>query len=244
MELLLGVNSEGIDVTVDLETIRDMFIGGMHKSGKTNYITYLVTSLATQYTPSELQFLLVNEKKDEFRMFERLSHLAHPIINDLDECAINIQWLYSEMERRYRQIARAHNKNIIDYNESAEEKIPRIFFIVDECVSLFQREDKNSIEKILTQILSLGKGVGIHFIFTTAYSSDNAVPPMLRVHFNTMGSFAVATEEESTTFLNFAGAEKLKNSGDLFISLSTNKYRPIILHIPLMNSHPRNKNSY
>lgn len=237
MDILLGVDADGADLVLDISGIRHLYVGGMHKSGKSNYLQYIITSLVTRYTPSEVQFVIFNAKKDEFNMFETMPHLAHPLIDELDECAILIQWLYSEMEKRYKQISVARESDIENYNKFTKGKMSRILFIVDECSGIFQREDRSTIEKLIIQLISLGNGVGIHLVFTSTYNSDKAVPPMVKAHFTADCSFAVRTDDDLSAFSLCKGAENLAKNGDMLLYLPMSNVIPIKLHIPLIHNH-------
>lgn len=136
-------------------------------------------------------------------------------------------WAVAEMERRYRLLSEAGNRNIADYNTATELHLPYIVIIVDELADLMAVAQVD-VEAAIVRLAQMARAVGIHLILATQRPSVEVITGLIKANITSRAAFAVASQVDSRTILDSSGAEKLLGNGDmLFVSAEFNKPRRV-----------------
>jgi len=213
LTLALGKDIAGQPVIADLGDMPHLLIAGTTGSGKTVCVNCLILSMLFRSSPNELKFLMIDPKMVELAPFNGLPHLLCPVVTDAKKAAVGLNWVVSEMEERYRLLAKVGARNITAYNEK-QEKIPYIVVIVDELADLMMVA-RDQIENAITRLAQLSRAVGIHLILATQRPSVDVVTGVIKANFPSRISFKVASKVDSRTVLDMNGADKLLGRGDL-----------------------------
>ncbi|MDD5634504.1 MAG: DNA translocase FtsK, partial [Candidatus Omnitrophica bacterium] len=211
LKFALGKDVSGIPIITDLCKMPHLLIAGATGSGKTVCLNAIICSLLYNATPDQLRFLMVDPKRVELLMFEGLPHLVSPIVTHPKKAAAALEWIVSEMERRYEIFAEKGVRNIAAYKEKAntqDENLPYIVVIVDELADLMVVAQQD-VEGAIMRIAQLSRAAGIHLILATQRPSVNVITGVIKANFPARISFKVASKVDSRTVLDANGAEKL-----------------------------------
>jgi S-DNA-T family DNA segregation ATPase FtsK/SpoIIIE len=165
-------------------------------------------------TPEELKFLMVDPKMVELAIYNGLPHLLCPVVTDAKKVSGALGWVVSEMESRYKMLAKMTVRNIQAFNQKSEEKLPYIVVIIDELADLMMIAQED-IENAITRLAQLSRAVGIHMILATQRPSVDVVTGVIKANFPARISFKVASKVDSRTVLDMNGADKLLGKGDM-----------------------------
>ena len=213
LTLVLGKDISGQPVVADLGDMPHLLIAGTTGSGKTVCVNCSILAMLFRCTPNELKFLMIDPKMVELAPFNGLPHLLCPVVTDAKKAAVALNWVVSEMEERYRLLAKVGVRNIDSYNEK-QERIPYIVVIVDELADLMMVA-RDQIENAITRLAQLSRAVGIHLLLATQRPSVDVVTGVIKANFPARISFKVASKVDSRTVLDSNGADKLLGRGDL-----------------------------
>jgi S-DNA-T family DNA segregation ATPase FtsK/SpoIIIE len=213
LTLALGKDIGGKSVIACLDEMPHLLIAGTTGSGKTVCVNSLILSLIFRATPNELKFIMIDPKMVELAPFNGLPHLICPVVTEAKKASFSLNWVVSEMEDRYRLLAKVGARNIDSYNEK-QEKIPYIVVIVDEFADLMNVA-KEQIENAITRLAQLSRAVGIHLILATQRPSVDVITGVIKANLPARISFKVASKVDSRTVLDMNGADKLLGRGDM-----------------------------
>jgi S-DNA-T family DNA segregation ATPase FtsK/SpoIIIE len=159
------------DLFIDLFKLPHLLISGSTSSGKSNFLHCLISSLIKKFSPEEVKFILVDNKRVELTVFDGVPHLlVEPIVETVK--TINaLCWLNREMEIRYKLLEDAGARDIVEYNKKGEEKMPYLLFIEDEFADDMCSPEKKRFEDKIIRILQMGRSVGLHIILSTSRPS-------------------------------------------------------------------------
>ncbi|MEA3305314.1 MAG: DNA translocase FtsK, partial [Candidatus Omnitrophota bacterium] len=237
LSLALGKDITGKSVVADLADMPHLLIAGTTGSGKTVCVNCLVMSILFSSNPDEVKFLMVDPKMVELAVFNGLPHLLCPVVTDAKKAAASLAWVVSEMDSRYRVLAKVGARNIDIFNEKVQKetdkwfyddgtpikKFPFIIVIIDELADLMVVA-RDTIENAITRLAQLSRAVGIHMVLATQRPSVNVITGVIKANFPARISFKVASKVDSRTVLDMNGADKLLGNGDmLFIEPSAAK---------------------
>jgi len=217
LKMALGKDIFGTAIVTDLAKMPHLLIAGATGSGKTVCLNAIISSFLIDCTPDELKFLMIDPKRVELMMFEGLPHLVSPIVTNPKKVAAALNWVISEMERRYEIFAGKGVRNIgayIQRKRSEEENLPYIVVIVDELADLMMVAQQD-VEGGIMRIAQLSRAAGIHLILATQRPSVNVITGVIKANFPARISFKVASKVDSRTVLDANGAEKLLGRGDM-----------------------------
>ena len=214
----LGVKVNGEFAYVDFASLPHLLVAGATSSGKTMFLNTLIISLICKFTPAELKFILVDPKRVNMTVYNGLPYLLTPIVEESKKAIDAVNWTVAEMEKRFEILTEAEKRNIAEYNKEAKEKMPFIFFIVDEVADIMVSAHGKEFEQEMIRITQMGRAVGIHIILATSRPCDSVLPPMLRVNIPARLAFATASSVDSEIILDMAGAERLLGMGDALFS--------------------------
>lgn len=227
LALALGRDVAGRPMIADLAKMPHMMIAGATGTGKSVAINSLFVSLLYRNTPQDIKFIVVDPKRVELSVYNGIPHLLTPAITEPDKAVNALKWAVSEMERRYKLLAEAGNRNITDYNAKTELKLPYIVIIVDELADLMAVAQAD-VEATIVRLAQMARAVGIHLILATQRPSVEVITGLIKANITSRIAFAVASQIDSRTIIDASGAEKLLGNGDmLFTSAESNRPRRI-----------------
>ncbi|MFA4992051.1 MAG: DNA translocase FtsK [Candidatus Omnitrophota bacterium] len=225
LAMALGKDISGKCVVTDLGDMPHLLIAGTTGSGKTVCVNSLIMSMVYNAAPDELKFIMVDPKMVELAVYNGLPHLLCPVVTDAKKASGALSWLVSEMESRYRMLAKITARNIEAFNQKSAEKLPYIVVIIDELADLMMVAQED-IENAITRLAQLSRAVGIHIILATQRPSVDVVTGVIKANFPARISFKVASKVDSRTVLDMNGADKLLGKGDMLF-LEPGNAKPI-----------------
>lgn len=214
LTLALGKDITGKSVVSDLAEMPHLLIAGTTGSGKTVCVNSLILSILYRATPEEAKFLMVDPKMVELSVYNGLPHLLCPVVTDARKVANALNWVVSEMEERYKLLAKSGSRNIDSYNQKEQDKLSYIVVVIDELADLMAIA-ANTIENAITRLAQLSRAVGIHLILATQRPSVDVITGVIKANFPARISFKVASKVDSRTVLDANGADKLLGRGDM-----------------------------
>ncbi len=232
LNVVMGKAVSGEAIYSDLAKMPHLLVAGSTGSGKTIFLNTLILSLIYKNSPEELRLIMVDPKRVEFSLYANLPHLLTPVIYNAEKTANALDWVIGEMERRFKILSEVGSRNIASYQETCIrkpelEKMPYIVFVVDELADLMAAKG-NEIEAGIVRVAQMARAVGIHLVLATQRPSVEVITGLIKANITSRVSFRVASQVDSRTVLDMAGAEKLLGSGDmLFISTENSKPRRI-----------------
>lgn len=232
LEFVLGRDVAGRVVDADLTKMPHLLIAGATGSGKSVMINVLLTSLLYRNSPSNLKLILVDPKRVELSLYNGIPHLLSPVIVDPEKCISALKWAVAEMERRYKLLAEVGKRNINEYNAAGrEEAMPYIVIVIDELADLMAVSAAD-VESLVVRLAQMARAVGIHLVLATQRPSVNVITGLIKANIPSRIAFTVASQVDSRTILDQAGAEKLMGKGDMLFA-SPEFIKPRRIQAPL-----------
>ncbi len=231
----LGKTIANESFVADLTKMPHLLIAGATGQGKSVGLNAILTSLLYKKHPSELKLILVDPKKVELTLFNRIErhYLAklpnseEAIITDTKKVVQTLNSLIIEMENRYNLLKDAQVRNIKEYNarfiqrklnpEEGHSYLPYIVLVVDEFADLIMTAGKE-IEQPITRLAQLARAIGIHLIIATQRPSVNIITGTIKANFPARIAFRVVSKMDSRTILDSGGADQLVGRGDMLLS--------------------------
>lgn len=221
--LALGRDVAGYPVLALLEKMPHLLIAGATGSGKSVAINSIILSLLYKHSPDILKFIMIDPKRVELSLYNGIPHLITPVIIDNKKSINALRWLVKEMERRYEVISRAHSRDIFSYNSrqlsKKESLLPVIVLVIDELADLMASYGRE-LEGSIVRLAQMSRAVGIHLIVSTQRPSVEVITGLIKANITSRIAFQVASQIDSRTILDMAGAEKLLGSGDMLYQAS------------------------
>jgi DNA segregation ATPase FtsK/SpoIIIE-like protein len=219
LPLILGEDTGGNHVVVDLASMPHLLIAGSTGSGKSVALNCMLVSLLCAKKPEHLKLIIIDPKQIEFTSYEQVAHLLFPIVNDPKKTLPILKWLVMTMEERYDKMAEVGVKNIFDYHKLEEQRtdlehMPFIVLMIDELADLMMTTGKE-IEGMIARIAQMSRAAGIHMIVATQRPSVDVITGLIKVNFPNRISFKVTSKVDSRTILDEMGAERLLGKGDM-----------------------------
>jgi S-DNA-T family DNA segregation ATPase FtsK/SpoIIIE len=234
LPLISGLRVNSKPLIINLEELPHLLVAGTTGSGKSVFINSCITGLCSTRKPEEMRLLLIDPKRVELSIYEKLPHvLAKPVV-DPRKAVHALGWAVREMEHRYEVFARSRVKNLTSYNSKTlpKDRMPRIVIIVDELADLMFTAQKE-VEDFICRLAQMARATGIHLIIATQRPSVNVITGLIKANIPARVAFTLPSQADSRTIIDLAGAEKLLGKGDmLFVS---SKYpRPLRVQAPFM----------
>jgi DNA segregation ATPase FtsK/SpoIIIE, S-DNA-T family len=225
--LALGRDVAGRPQITDLGKMPHLMIAGATNTGKSVAINSFIISLLYRNTPQDVKFIMVDPKRVELTPYNGIPHLLTSPIVETDKAINALKWAVSEMERRYKLVAEAGKRNIVEYNEKNELALPYIVIIVDELADLMAVA-KQDVEAAIVRLAQMARAVGIHLVLATQRPSTEVITGLIKANITARVAFKVPSQIDSRTILDSSGAEKLLGRGDmLFASAESTKPKRI-----------------
>lgn len=218
---------------VDLAKLPHLLVAGATGQGKSVGLNAIITSLLYKKHPNELKFVLVDPKKVEFSIYNKIAphYMAslpenedEPIITDVQKVVRTLNSLCKLMDHRYDLLKKAQVKKIDEYNDKfihhklrltdGHEYMPYIVVVIDEFGDLIMTAGKE-IELPIARIAQLARAVGIHMIIATQRPTTKIITGNIKANFPGRMAFRVASQIDSRTILDRTGADQLVGRGDM-----------------------------
>lgn len=224
----LGRNVAGKPTHINIAKAPHALIAGTTGSGKSVTIHALITSLLYRNGPEDLKFIMVDPKRVELTLYNKIPHLLTPVITDAKKCILALKWAAKEMERRY-DILQGHSvRDIESYHdnvygkkpkdsEETMDRMPYIVIIIDELADIMQAYPRE-LESAIVRLAQMSRAVGIHLILSTQRPEVNVITGLIKANVPTRIALRVPTQVDSRTILDTSGAEKLLGAGDMLFS--------------------------
>jgi len=233
----LGKGISGRSYFTNLAKAPHMLIAGATGSGKSVTIHAIIASLLYKNSSDNLKFIMIDPKRVELTMYNKIPHLLTPVITDAKKCIQSLKWAAKEMERRYNILEKngirdvdSYHKNILKpllekrkndgyvQGEEAPETMPYIVIVLDELADIMQAYPRE-LESGIVKLAQMSRAVGIHLIISTQRPSVNVITGLIKANVPARIALQVASQIDSRTILDMRGAEELLGAGDmLFLS--------------------------
>ena len=219
----------------DLAKMPHMLMAGATGQGKSVGLNVILTSILYKKHPSQVKFILVDPKKVELTLFNKIErhYLAklpdteEAIITDTSKVVATLNSLCIEMDNRYDLLKTAFCRNLKEYNakfvqrklnpEDGHKYLPYIILVIDEFADLIMTAGKE-VETPIARLAQLARAIGIHLIVATQRPSVNVITGIIKANFPTRAAFRVTSKIDSRTILDAGGAEQLIGKGDMLYS--------------------------
>lgn len=220
LSFAIGRDIAGAPIVGDLARMPHLLVAGQTGSGKSVMINDILTSLLYRNSPSDLKLILVDPKQVELAPYNDLPHLLTPVINEPEKCISALKWAVAEMERRLRTMAEVNKRNIAEYNElKKEEGMPYIVVVIDELADLMMMAARD-VEALIVRLAQKARAAGIHLVLATQRPSVDVITGLIKANVPARIAFTVASQIDSRTIIDQAGAEKLLGRGDMLFLTS------------------------
>ena len=236
LPIALGKDLEGKPIIADLAKMPHLLIAGATGSGKSVCVNTIITSLVYRHTPRTLRFLMVDPKMVELSVYNTLPHLRHKVITDNRDAAAVLKWAVYEMQERYELLAANGCRNIQEFNKRVDEGtplkqqkaadvgldaapyageiLPYIVIVIDEMADLMMTV-QGEVETPIAMLAQKARAIGIHLLLATQRPSVNVITGLIKANFSSRIAFRVASQIDSRTIIDGAGAESLLGNGDM-----------------------------
>ena len=216
LPICLGVDVCGEPVFADLAKMPHLLIAGTTGSGKSVGLNTFILSLMRAKKPADVKFVMIDPKRIEFGMYNNNKYMFCPVVTENKQAAAVLSYLVDEMEYRYNLLEENMCKNIKDYNEQYG-RIPYIVCVIDEFADLMAAD--KSVSEYIIRLAQKARAAGIHLMLATQRPSVDVVTGLMKANFPTRLAYKVASNADSRTILDMAGAEDLIGRGDaLFLA--------------------------
>ena len=223
LAIALGRDVAGNPQVADLAKMPHLLIAGATGTGKSVAINSLFISLLYRNTPQDVKFIVIDPKRVELNLYNGIPHLLTPVIIDHEKAVNSLKWSVAEMDRRYKLLSEAGKRNLVEYNEAHELRLPYIVILVDELADLMAVAQAD-VEAAIVRLAQMARAVGIHLVVATQRPSVDIITGLIKANITSRMAFAVASQVDSRTILDSSGAEKLLGNGDmLYTSAEFNK---------------------
>ncbi|MEK7609810.1 MAG: DNA translocase FtsK 4TM domain-containing protein [Patescibacteria group bacterium] len=206
-------------------------IAGATGSGKSVTIHALITSLLYRNSPENLKFIMIDPKRVELTMYNKIPHLLTPVITDPKKAILALKWASKEMSRRYDVLERSGSRDIDSYHKnilapailkwkkenkarSDLDTLPYLIIIIDELADIMQSYPRE-LESAIVRLAQMSRATGIHLVISTQRPSVNVITGLIKANIPSRIALQVASQIDSRTILDQQGAEKLLGAGDM-----------------------------
>jgi S-DNA-T family DNA segregation ATPase FtsK/SpoIIIE len=226
---VLGRDVSGEPIFADIEKMPHLLVAGATGSGKSILVHSLITSLLYKNSPQTLRLVLIDPKRVELSIYDGIPHLIAPVITENKKALGVLKWAIQEMERRYEILQRSGSRDVKSYNAKSkpEDQLPFILIGIDEMADLMSSFGRE-VEGAIVRLAQMSRATGIHLLLATQRPSVEVITGLIKANIPARVALQVASQVDSRTILDGAGAEKLLGHGDLlFISAELSKPKRI-----------------
>ncbi len=231
----LGRDVAGNPIFAELSQMPHLLVAGATGTGKTIALNNVVVSLLYRNTPDNMKLIMIDPKRVELTAYNSIPHLLTPVIVQPDKAIGALRWAVSEMERRFKILQEVGRRDIesyinwlnrnLDKNKDFEaENLPYLVIVIDELADLMSTFGRE-VEAVIVRLAQMARAVGIHLIVSTQRPSVEVITGLIKANITSRMAFQVASQVDSRTILDMAGAEKLLGNGDMLF-LAGNSAKP------------------
>ncbi|MDD3645994.1 MAG: DNA translocase FtsK [Candidatus Gracilibacteria bacterium] len=215
--LALGKDVSGDIMVGDLTKMPHLLIAGQTGSGKSVGMNAFLISMLYKFSPRELKFIMIDPKRVELSIYNGIPHLLTPVITNADKALNALKWAVAEMLRRYDLATQAKARSLKEYNKKVkkEDRLPYIIVVIDELADLMMSGNKKEVEGSIARIAQMARAVGMHLIVATQRPSVDVITGLIKANIPSRIAFTVASQVDSRTIIDRAGAEDLLSMGDM-----------------------------
>ena len=230
LKVALGIDIDGQNIYVDIRSMPHGLIAGATNSGKSVCVNTVLISLLLKNSPEDLRLILIDPKMVELAAYNGIPHLVTPVITDVKMAAAALNWAVNEMERRYQTFANNKARDISSFNDRVkrgltdDEKMPFIVIVIDELADLMMASP-HDVEDSIQRITQKARAAGIHLIVATQRPTTDVVKGTIKSNIPVRIAFKVASFIDSTTILDYSGAENLLGKGDMLLKRTDRAHR-------------------
>ena len=235
LPVAIGKTIDNETLVFDLAKMPHLLMAGATGQGKSVGLNAVLTSLLYKKHPAEVKFVLVDPKKVELTLYNKIEkhYLAklpdseEAIITDNKKVIHTLNSLCIEMDNRYELLKNAACRNIVEYNkkfksrrlnpENGHKFLPYIVLVVDEFADLIMTAGKE-VETPIARLAQLARAIGIHLIIATQRPSVNVITGVIKANFPARIAFRVTSKIDSRTILDGSGADQLIGRGDMLFT--------------------------
>ncbi len=233
----LGKSISGEAHFANLAKMPHVLIAGATGSGKSVTIHAIITSLLYRNSPELLKFIMIDPKRVELTLYNKIPHLLTPVITEAKKTILALKWAGKEMDRRYDILEERACKDIDSYHKNilapalqkvkeAKEKgrsiddieipetMPFIVIVIDELADIMMTYPRE-LESSIVRLAQMSRAVGIHLILSTQRPSVNVITGLIKANIPARIALQVVSQIDSRTIIDGTGAEKLLGSGDM-----------------------------
>jgi S-DNA-T family DNA segregation ATPase FtsK/SpoIIIE len=248
LPLALGKDITGKIVVADLSKMPHLLAAGSTGTGKSVSINAMILSLLFRSRPDQVKLIMIDPKRLELGLYQDIPHLLVPVVTEPKIAQNALKWAVSEMETRYKKLAKRGVRNLDAYNEQVRqlpipgldqteaedqdrEPLPYIVIVIDELADLMMTAPRE-VEESITRLAQMARAVGIHLILATQRPSVDVITGLIKANFPSRISFRVASKVDSRTILDSNGAQQLLGRGDMLF-MPPGSSRLMRVHGPL-----------
>ena len=235
LPIAIGKTINNETLVFDLAKMPHLLMAGATGQGKSVGLNAVLTSLLYKKHPAEVKFVLVDPKKVELTLYNKIErhYLAklpdseEAIITDNTKVINTLNSLCIEMDNRYEMLKNASCRNIVEYNNKFKQRklnpndghnfLPYIILVVDEFADLIMTAGKQ-VETPIARLAQLARAIGIHLIIATQRPSVNVITGVIKANFPARIAFRVTSKIDSRTILDSSGADQLIGRGDMLFT--------------------------
>ncbi len=234
----LGKGISGKSHFANLAKMPHCLIAGTTGSGKSVTIHTIINSLLFRNSPETLKFMMIDPKRVELTLYNKIPHLLTPVITEAKKAILALRWAAKEMDRRYDILEAESCKDIDSYHKNIlapeierieglkrkgnydpekdkrPETMPYIVIVIDELADIMMTYPKE-LESAIVRLAQMSRAVGIHLIVSTQRPSVNVITGLIKANIPSRIALQVASQIDSRTILDCPGAEKLLGAGDM-----------------------------
>ena len=218
----LGADVAGKPMYFNIAKMPHLLIAGATGMGKSVCINSIIVSLLYKARPDEVKLILIDPKKVEFNIYKDIPHLYAPIVSEPAKAAGALASAVAEMERRFELIEEVGVRDIYNYNavtkdDPDREFMPQMVIIIDELADLMMTAP-DAVESSICRLAQKARAAGIHIIIGTQRPSVDVITGLIKANVPSRIAFTVASQVDSRTIIDIAGAEKLIGRGDMLFA--------------------------
>lgn len=263
LPIALGRQVDGTPRIVDLRKMPHLLIAGTTGSGKSVFVSSIITGLLYRHSPKSLRLILIDPKMVDLAAFSKIPHLILPHVSESKKAASAFRWAVREMDKRYKSLSKFGARGLEAFNEKVSqlsndeiaehEKInneleesgkgkldqyyyqplPYIVIVVDELADLMVT-DKQNIEQPIQRLTQMARACGMHLILATQSPRKDVVTGLIKTNIPGRIALKVASKMDSRIILDDSGAERLLPNGDMLF-LAPGVGKPTRHHGPYLS---------
>ena len=217
LPIAAGMDFSGGKLIIDLEEINNLLVIGVTGSGKSVFLSDIITSIMFRARPEEVQFIFLDFKGVELPLFNNIPHLIVPSVKTAQGAMHELDRLVDVANKRLYLLAKANKNSFSEYNRSAKEPLPEIVLIADEYMTLMEStpKERNHFTGIVKKLATSTEQTGIHLVLATQRPSAGIISTEISEAIPHRVSFFVRSGIDSRIAINRTGAQRLLGEGDM-----------------------------